>query len=435
VSATRNHPLRVAVCGLGTASRRAHIPALLHPDLAGSVSIVAFCDRDRNRLHAARDAVASAALYTDVESLLDGEEIDLMVIATPPSSHLSALVAAAERGIDVVCEKPLGLHLADINELRAVANRPSSPLLATVLQYGHAPGWQAILEHARSHGDVPISVEIEVERPGTDPLSADGWRANPEQEGGILGDHAVHHLGLITEIDHDVAVTSCTRRGGGGRETATLELSGKRLQARIRVTYTGEARRNRMLIRAGHETVIWNDDRLVQQGSIRPVGSLSDREFVNALYIPWYKALIDTIDDPLSRRARTNETIMVADLLQTSIAASEESVAGAVVEQLSLSSFARAVLLAFADLGIYLPSHRERLLSKIRRLDPLEPEQFDEFIALCIDARLVAPEAAGRLRLSPSEAGRLAQSLEGGTPVPDVQARDWVSALTHAATG
>jgi hypothetical protein len=190
-----------------------------------------------------------------------------------------------------------------------------------------------------------------------------------------------------------------------------------------------------MLIRAGHEAVIWNDDRLVAHGSIRPVGSLSDRSFVNALYIPWYRALLESINDPQSRRGRTNETLMVADLLQTAIATSQASVAGAVVEQLSLSSFARAVLLAFADLGVYLPSQRERLLSKIRRLDPLEPEQFDEFITLCIDARLVAPEAAGRLRLSPSEARRLAQSLEGGTPVPDVQASDWVNVLTHAATG
>ena len=431
----RTRPLRVAVCGLGTASLHAHIPALLHPGIRDALTIVAFCDRDEKRLQKARDQVPAATLYNHVELLLDQEKVDLLVIATPPSAHLNALVAATERGIDVVCEKPLGLHLADVNELRSLANRPSGPLLATVLQYRYAPAWQAVLEHAHSHRGDAISVEIDVERPGTDPLSADGWRANPEEEGGILGDHAVHHLGLMTEIDSSVEVSTCTRRGAGGRETATVELSGSRAQARIRVTYAGQSRRNRMLIRAGHEAVIWNDDRLVAHGSIRPVGALSDRSFINALYVPWYKALVESIDDPQSRRDRTNETLIVADLLQTAIATSQESVAGAVVEQLSLSSFARAVLLAFADLGIYLPSQRERLLSKIRRLDPLEPEQFDEFIALCIDARLLAPEAAGRLRLSPSEARRLAQSLEGGTPVPDVQASDWVSALTHAATG
>ena len=194
---SRNRPLRVAVCGLGTASLQAHIPALLHPGIATEVTIVAFCDRDQKRLQAAQEAVPSATLYTSVETLLDKEAVDLLVIATPPSAHLNALVAAAERGVDVVCEKPLGLHLADVNELRALSNRPSAPLLATVLQYHYAPGWQAILEHAQSHRGDQISVEIDVERPGTDPLSADGWRANPEREGGILGDHAVHHLGRL----------------------------------------------------------------------------------------------------------------------------------------------------------------------------------------------------------------------------------------------
>jgi hypothetical protein len=90
---------------------------------------------------------------------------------------------------------------------------------------------------------------------------------------------------------------------------------------------------------------------------------------------------------------------------------------------------ARAVLLAFADLGIYLPSHRPRIVSKIRGLDPLDPAELDEFIDLCIEAELITPADAGRLRLSPIEAKRLAASLDGHTPVPDDQATDWAQVL------
>jgi hypothetical protein len=93
---------------------------------------------------------------------------------------------------------------------------------------------------------------------------------------------------------------------------------------------------------------------------------------------------------------------------------------------------ARAVLLAFADLGIYLPSSRERLVRKARGLDPLDSAELDLFIDVCVDAALLAPEEAGRLRLSPEEARRLAHSLDGHTPVPEDQAQAWAQQLGGA---
>lgn len=95
-------------------------------------------------------------------------------------------------------------------------------------------------------------------------------------------------------------------------------------------------------------------------------------------------------------------------------------------------TMARAVLLAFADLGIHLPSSRERLLRKARWLDPLDALELDQFIDLCVEAELLAPEEAGRLRLSPEEAQRLARSLDGHTPVPDDQARAWAAEVGGA---
>ena len=95
-------------------------------------------------------------------------------------------------------------------------------------------------------------------------------------------------------------------------------------------------------------------------------------------------------------------------------------------------NFARAALLAFADLGIYLPSHRERLISKIRGLDPLDPAELEEMLDLCIEAELMTSADAGRLRLAPTEAKRLAASLDGHSPVPDDQATDWAHLLGGA---
>lgn len=94
-----------------------------------------------------------------------------------------------------------------------------------------------------------------------------------------------------------------------------------------------------------------------------------------------------------------------------------------------LRDLARTVLLAFADLGVYLPSNRERLLRKMRFLDPLDPDELIEFLNLCIEAGLIDDAEAGRLRLDPNEARLLAVSMDGHTPVPDDQAYAWAMRL------
>ncbi|MEO8899351.1 MAG: hypothetical protein ABI352_11725 [Candidatus Dormibacter sp.] len=94
-----------------------------------------------------------------------------------------------------------------------------------------------------------------------------------------------------------------------------------------------------------------------------------------------------------------------------------------------LRDLARAVLLAFADLGVFLPSNRERLIRKMRFLDPLDPDELVEFLNLCIDSGLITQADAGRVRLDRSEASRLASSMDGHTPVPDDQASAWALRL------
>lgn len=95
-----------------------------------------------------------------------------------------------------------------------------------------------------------------------------------------------------------------------------------------------------------------------------------------------------------------------------------------------LRDLARAVLLAFADLGVFLPSNRERLIRKMRFLDPLDPDQLVEFLDVCIEAGLIDDAEAGRLRLDGAEARRLAISMDGHSPVPDDQAHAWAALLS-----
>jgi hypothetical protein len=94
-----------------------------------------------------------------------------------------------------------------------------------------------------------------------------------------------------------------------------------------------------------------------------------------------------------------------------------------------LRKLSRSVLLAFADLGIYLPSDRETIIAKARGLDPQDANDVAEFLGLCIDAGLITRATADRLILCPDEAKRLAHSLDGHTPVPDEQATAWAKVV------
>lgn len=327
--ARRGGALRVALVGIGSAATRAHLPALRAAEESGVATIVGVCDPDAARREAVVVDHAQAVGFAENDEMLDATSPHVLVIATPPSAHLGEMAAAAERDVHVLCEKPLGLSDVDVVTLRALAARHPELALATVHQYRFAMPWRWIARAAAGalRADEPFHIEVEVERPGTDPLSAGGWRADPEHEGGILGDHAVHYLALFELLDPTCTVVSCQREGPGGREIASLEVRlGAAGVGRVGVSYAGSRRRNLMrLVRPAQclqvewrdaSALVVHDDRAA---TTRSVASLSDRAVVNALYSPMYAELVDGLDDPSWRAQATAHTTGAAALLATAI--------------------------------------------------------------------------------------------------------------------
>lgn len=70
------------------------------------VDLVAICDRDPTRADQQKRAFPTAQIHTDIESMLERGDVDLLDIIGPPESHLPAIEAAAARGIHVICQKP-----------------------------------------------------------------------------------------------------------------------------------------------------------------------------------------------------------------------------------------------------------------------------------------------------------------------------------------
>jgi predicted dehydrogenase len=59
--------------------------------------------------------------FADVGAMRDATEPDLLDIVTPPVAHRSILEEAARRGIDVICQKPLGGDLATARAMVRIA--------------------------------------------------------------------------------------------------------------------------------------------------------------------------------------------------------------------------------------------------------------------------------------------------------------------------
>lgn len=94
---------RVALVGAGFFARF-HLDAWLRMDGA---RLVAVCDRNPETHEYVRRVAESVALHADYDGMLDGEDLDLVDIATPPATHLPLVEKAAARGLDIICQKPL----------------------------------------------------------------------------------------------------------------------------------------------------------------------------------------------------------------------------------------------------------------------------------------------------------------------------------------
>lgn len=108
--------VRVAVIGLGMG--RLHAKSTLDNPEA---EIVGLADLDENRLTEFKDRLPADRLFTDYKRMLEKAKPDLAIVALPNFLHLPVTVDCLEAGADVVCEKPMALHVGEAQKMRESA--------------------------------------------------------------------------------------------------------------------------------------------------------------------------------------------------------------------------------------------------------------------------------------------------------------------------
>ena len=101
------HPLKFAIFGTGFWSR---FQLAAWQELEG-VECVALFNRTKSKAKALGKAFGIAAVYDDLDRLLDEQPIDFADIITDVDTHANFSLKCAERGIPAICQKPLAPDL------------------------------------------------------------------------------------------------------------------------------------------------------------------------------------------------------------------------------------------------------------------------------------------------------------------------------------
>ncbi|MEM9847495.1 MAG: Gfo/Idh/MocA family oxidoreductase [Bacteroidota bacterium] len=85
------------------------------------VEVLAICDTDEEKANALAARFGVPKVYTDVTLMIEQESADVIDIITPPKTHLALVKMAAEKGLQIICQKPLAPTLAEARKLVAIA--------------------------------------------------------------------------------------------------------------------------------------------------------------------------------------------------------------------------------------------------------------------------------------------------------------------------
>lgn len=129
---TRVNRLSTALIGCGAVTQILYTPALAKLERAGMIDTVALVDPNPDRTAHVGKTLSTGRQYQDLQTMLADRTLDLAIVAAPHRFHADLTTACLERGIPVLCEKPMALTMADCDRMVKAADEAGC-----VLAVGH----------------------------------------------------------------------------------------------------------------------------------------------------------------------------------------------------------------------------------------------------------------------------------------------------------
>jgi UDP-N-acetyl-2-amino-2-deoxyglucuronate dehydrogenase len=163
------------------------------------VELVAVADRDLGKANELGDRFGVDVRLADYIELLDRDDIDAVSVCLPDFLHAEAVIAAAERGKHILCEKPLSLDLASADEMLAACEK-AGVNLGIVFNHRYFPDnirTRAAIDQG-ALGQLLIGDVIHSSSLTGDPDNSSPWRGKKGRStGGVLATQAIHFLDLL----------------------------------------------------------------------------------------------------------------------------------------------------------------------------------------------------------------------------------------------
>ena len=164
------------------------------------------------------------------DQLLDA--VDIVDVCTPTLTHPELVIAAAQAGKDVVCEKPLALTTARARDMIEACRAAGVHLFpAHVVRFTDA--YEATHDYVAGGAFGPVAVQRFL-RSGGRPGPERGWFADPAQSGGLIFDLMIHDIDIARWMAGDVVRVFA-------RDSATIDNPDAAVVAHVIMTHTSGA--------------------------------------------------------------------------------------------------------------------------------------------------------------------------------------------------
>lgn len=194
--------LRTAVIGLGRIGWAFHVPKIAAND---GFELVAAVDTNVERLEEFKEKYGGNG-YTDLKEMLDAENPDLVVIASPTHLHKEQAVIAMEHGADVFCDKPVAKSIDEVHEMDEAAKRFGRKLM--VYQPHRATAVANTLKKILEDGKIgPVYM---VKRANSGYSRRNDWQSLKQYGGGMLNNYGAHFIDQLRYIiGEDLSIVTC----------------------------------------------------------------------------------------------------------------------------------------------------------------------------------------------------------------------------------
>lgn len=187
-------PVRVGFIGLGMAGT-GHLKKML---TCSDAHVVCGADTGAEARTRAAETAPGIECYADHQAMLERDDVDLVVVATPHSFHRPTVIDSLRAGKHVLCEKPLAMNTAECDEMIAAARESGRRLFVEQTHRLNAPFARLMRELRERDMGAPVGGIVQyLGYEGLRMADTTNWKGTYKLAGGgVLLDGGCHAIDL-----------------------------------------------------------------------------------------------------------------------------------------------------------------------------------------------------------------------------------------------